>query len=198
MKFDELNQLLKRYYDVMEIPKEDKRKRVDLGLGLFDIFLYILLYIKTDIRLGNPESVDDYVETLDYRIRDILNEKDIPYDEEYIPKLSRDIVETSLRHPDDKYYFSEDRALLIAQNESNTVYNSIDFKTAKAQGKKYKTWLAIEDERTREAHAIVDTTRIPIDEMFSVGNDHMLFPHDFINGSPENLINCRCSCLYEN
>lgn len=196
MKFDELNQLLKRYYDVMEIPKEDKRKRVDLGLGLFDIFLYILLYIKTDIRLGNPESVDDYVETLDYRIRDILNEKDIPYDEEYIPKLSRDIVETSLRHPDDKYYFSEDRAVIITLNEANTIMNNVDFVSAKKSGKTHKQWITEKDERVRPWHEEVDDKKIPIDEMFHVGNDEMRFPHDYINGSPENLINCRCSCLY--
>lgn len=196
MKFDELNQLLKRYYDVMEIPKEDKRKRVDLGLGLFDIFLYILLYIKTDIRLGNPESVDDYVETLDYRIRDILNEKDIPYDEEYIPKLSRDIVETSLRHPDDKYYFSEDRAVIITLNEANTIMNNVDFVSAKKSGKTHKQWITEKDERVRPWHEEVDDKKIPIDEMFHVGNDEMRFPHDYI-ASPENTINCRCVCKYE-
>lgn len=196
MKFDELNQLLTRYYDVMEIPKEDKKKRVDLGLGLFELFLYILLYIKNDIKTDNPETVDDYVKSLDYRIRDVLEEKNLPYDEEYIPKLSQDIVETTLRHPDDKYYFSEDRALIITLNEANTIMNNVDFVSAKKQGKTYKRWITEKDERVRPWHEEVDETKIPIDEMFKVGNDELRFPHDYINGSPENLINCRCSCLY--
>ena len=196
MKFDELNQLLTRYYDVMEIPKEDKKKRVDLGMGLFELFLYILLYIKNDIKTDNPETVDDYVKSLDYRIRDVLEEKNLPYDEEYIPKLSQDIVETTLRHPDDKYYFSEDRALIITLNEANTIMNNVDFVSAKKQGKTYKRWVTEKDERVRPWHEEVDETKIPIDEMFKVGNDELRFPHDYINGSPENLINCRCSCLY--
>ena len=196
MKFDELHKLFTRYFEVMEIPKEDRKKRVDLALEFYDIFLYILLLIKTDLKYDRLEEPQGYMESLNYRIQDMLG--DLPYEEEYIPQLSKDVIETTFRHLDEEYYFSEDRTILISQNEANTVMNSIDYVSAKRSGKTRKTWITEKDNRVRPWHEEVDELTIPIDEMFQVGNDQMRFPHDYINGSPENLINCRCTCLYEN
>ena len=196
MKFDELHKLFTRYFEVMEIPKEDKKKRVDLALEFYDIFLYILLLIKTDLKYDRLEESQGYMESLNYRIQDMLG--DLPYEEEYIPQLSKDVIETTFRHLDDEYYFSEDRTILISQNEANTVMNNIDYVSAKRSGKTRKTWVTEKDNRVRLWHEEVDELTIPIDEMFQVGNDQMRFPHDYINGSPENLINCRCTCFYEN
>ena len=196
MKFDELHKLFTRYFEVMEIPKEDKKKRVDLALEFYDIFLYILLLIKTDLKYDRLEESQGYMESLNYRIQDMLG--DLPYEEEYIPQLSKDVIETTFRHLDDEYYFSEDRTILISQNEANTVMNNIDYVSAKRSGKTRKTWVTEKDNRVRPWHEEVDELTIPIDEMFQVGNDQMRFPHDYINGSPENLINCRCTCFYEN
>ena len=196
MKFDELHKLFTRYFEVMEIPKEDKKKRVDLALEFYDIFLYILLLIKTDLKYDRLEEPQGYMESLNYRMQDMLG--DLPYEEEYIPQLSKDVIETTFRHLDDEYYFSEDRTILISQNEANTVMNSIDYVSAKRSGKTRKTWVTEKDNRVRPWHEEVDELTIPIDEMFQVGNDQMRFPHDYINGSPENLINCRCTCFYEN
>lgn len=196
MKFDELHKLFTRYFEVMEIPKEDKKKRVDLALEYYDIFLYILLLIKTDLKYDRLEEPQGYMESLNYRIQDML--ADLPYEEEYIPQLSKDVIETTFRHLDEEYYFSEDRTILISQNEANTVMNNIDYVSAKRSGKTRKTWVTEKDNRVRPWHEEVDELTIPIDEMFQVGNDQMRFPHDYINGSPENLINCRCTCFYEN
>lgn len=196
MKFDELHKLFTRYFEVMEIPKEDKKKRVDLALEFYDIFLYILLLIKTDLKYDRLEEPQGYMESLNYRIQDMLG--DLPYEEEYIPQLSKDVIETTFRHLDEEYYFSEDRTILISQNEANTVMNNIDYVSAKRSGKTRKTWVTEKDNRVRPWHEEVDELTIPIDEMFQVGNDQMRFPHDYINGSPENLINCRCTCFYEN
>ena len=196
MKFDELHKLFTRYFEVMEIPKEDKKKRVDLALEFYDIFLYILLLIKTDLKYDRLEESQGYMESLNYRIQDML--ADLPYEEEYIPQLSKDVIETTFRHLDEEYYFSEDRTILISQNEANTVMNNIDYVSAKRSGKTRKTWVTEKDNRVRPWHEEVDELTIPIDEMFQVGNDQMRFPHDYINGSPENLINCRCTCFYEN
>lgn len=202
MKFDELNKLLTRYYDAMDISKEDKRKRVVLGLDLYDAFIYILLTIKADYKISeykedkiSPEKMEGYISSLDYRIRDILEDNDLPYEDDYIPQLSRDIVETTFRHLDDDYFFSDDRAVLITQNEANTIMNGVDFTNAKKQGKTHKQWIAELDDKTREAHFLVDGTFIPIDEKFHVGNDYMRYPHDY-TASAENVVNCRCSCIY--
>lgn len=196
MKFDELHKLFTMYFEVMEIPKEDKKKRVDLALEFYDIFLYILLLIKTDLKYDRLEEPQGYMESLNYRIQDML--ADLPYEEEYIPQLSKDVIETTFRHLDEEYYFSEERTILISQNEANTVMNNIDYVSAKRSGKTRKTWVTEKDNRVRPWHEEVDELTIPIDEMFQVGNDQMRFPHDYINGSPENLINCRCTCFYEN
>ena len=67
---------------------------------------------------------------------------------------------------------------------------------AKAHGYRFKVWMTEEDDKVRLWHEEVDQVQIPIDEMFEVGNDLMRFPHDYINGSAENLVNCRCVCQY--
>lgn len=194
MKFDELNRL-RRFFSTMEISEGEKEKRVSLGKLLYDAFFYVFLMMKTEVKVKGEIDKEYYKQSLDNRIRDAL--KDLPYDEEYIPKLTDDVIETTARHLDDEYYFSKERALLVAQNESNTVYNSFDYQTAKKSGKKYKRWQTEKDSRVRLAHEEVDDMKISIDEYFHVGKDNMLFPHDYLNGSAENLVNCRCTCIYE-
>lgn len=197
MKLDELNKLLTRYFDAMEISAEDKRKRIMLGLDLYDAFIYILLTIKADYRISDKVAPQEgYIESLNFRIKDVLNENNLPYEEEYIPQLSKDIVEATFRHLDEDYYFSEDRAVLITQNEANTIMNNADYVKAKSSGCKYKQWLTEGDGKVRDAHVMVDMMKIPIDEYFPVGGDNMRYPHDYMNGSAENLINCRCVCKY--
>ena len=200
MRFDELNQL-KRFFSTMDISEGEKKKRTDLAYLLYDAIYFTFALIKVEKEIEerdfttNALVVDQYRETLENRIEDAL--KGVPHEPDYVPRLVNDIIETTDRHPDDPYYLSQDRALLIAQNESNSAYNYSDYITAKKSGKQYKTWVAEVDDKTREWHLEVDGTKIPIDEMFTVGNDTMRYPHDFLNGSAENLVNCRCICLYE-
>lgn len=139
--------------------------------------------------------VDSYRQTLNNRLIDVFGDK--PYEPEYVSRLADEIIDTTTRHPDDDYYLSKERALLIGQNESNTAFNHIDYTEAKESGKRYKVWYAELDDRTREDHIEVDGTRIPIDEMFDVGGEQLRYPHDFMFGSAKNLVNCRCTCRYE-
>ena len=139
--------------------------------------------------------VDSYRQTLNNRLIDVFGDK--PYEPEYVSRLSDEIIDTTTRHPDDDYYLSKERALLIGQNESNTTFNHIDYTEAKESGKRYKVWYAELDDKTREDHIEVDGTRIPIEEMFDVGGEQLRYPHDYLNGSAKNLVNCRCTCRYE-
>lgn len=139
--------------------------------------------------------VDSYRQTLNNRLIDVFGDK--PYEPEYVSRLADEIIDTTTRHPDDDYYLSKERALLIGQNESNTTFNHIDYTEAMESGKRYKVWYAELDDRTREDHIEVDGTRIPIDEMFDVGGEQLRYPHDYLNGSAKNLVNCRCTCRYE-
>lgn len=211
-KFDELNQL-KRFFSTMEISEEEKNKRCDLAYFFYDAIWYTFMLFRAENDLarirneresiinGNNTVNFDIDEssfriTLQNRLEDALNHNDIPYEKEYINRLVDDITETTKRHPDDIYYLSKDRALVIAQNEANTVYNHADYESARQSGKQYKVWITEGDEKVREAHAEVDMMRIPIDEYFNVDGDTMRYPHDY-NASPQNIINCRCVCRYE-
>lgn len=139
----------------------------------------------------------------------MLDDAHLIYDEDYISNLSEEIVETTLRHIDEDedeeediedeledYYLSAKRAIIIAQNEANTVMNRVDFFNAQDNGKKYKVWVAELDDRTRPWHMIANGTKVPINEKFSVGGELMLYPHD-PSASAENTVNCRCACKYE-
>lgn len=196
-RYDELNKLFGAYFELMAISKEDKKKRVDCAFFFYDAVWYVLTMIRLENEKERLADKEDYRQSLEYRIIDKLDETDIPYDEEYIKNITEDIIDTTFRHIDDEddYFLSQDRAVLIAQNEANTVMNGVDFFNAKKSGKTHKQWIAEIDNRTREAHLLVDGTFIPIDEMFQVGNDLMRFPHDY-TASAENIVNCRCSCVY--
>lgn len=196
VKFDELNRL-KKYFSVMEIPQSEQDKRVSLGWLFYDAFLYVLLLMQTEYRVNKQIEKDFYVRAIEGRIRDILEDNNIPYDEDYVPKVAEDVIETTLRHQEEEYYYSQERALLIAQNEANTVMNSVDFQEAKLNGKTHKTWISEKDSKVRLWHEEVDSTTVKIDEPFHVGGDLLDYPHDYIHGSPENLINCRCTCRYD-
>lgn len=52
-------------------------------------------------------------------------------------------------------------------------------------------WVAVMDERTREAHVEADGQRQPTGGSFTVGGEQLRYPGDPL-GSPENVINCRC------
>lgn len=58
-----------------------------------------------------------------------------------------------------------------------------------------KTWLATPDDRTRETHLDADGQTVPMDAQFEVGDDLLDYPGD-PNGSDEEVINCRCTVIY--
>ncbi len=89
--------------------------------------------------------------------------------------------------------FSKSRARTIARTETHTAAGfgsnaqalNTDYKTT-------KTWVATEDERTREAHIDADGQTVGSDDAFDVGDEALYYPGD-PSGSPENIINCRCA-----
>ena len=200
MKFDELNQL-KRFFASMEISDDEKNKRCDFAYLLYGEIYYFFAIVNVEIELAKHKDIEinsiaeSHRRTFENRLEDVF--KDVPHEPDHIPRLVDDIVDTTNRHLGEEYYVSKDRALLIAQNESNSAYNYVDYDNAVKSGKQYKTWLTENDDRVRMNHAEVDGEKIPIDEMFTVGSDRMRYPHDYLNGSAGNLINCRCVCIYE-
>jgi len=57
-----------------------------------------------------------------------------------------------------------------------------------------KEWVTVLDGREREEHAQVDGQIVPRNKAFRVGGERLMYPRD-PHGSPENIINCRCTII---
>lgn len=95
----------------------------------------------------------------------------------------------------DGWFISPDRAVFNAENEANTVLNYKDYKEAKGN---FKTWITENDERVRPTHIPLEGEKIPIGDLFVVGEALMRFPKDleYAADYPEEIVNCRCSIKY--
>lgn len=58
-----------------------------------------------------------------------------------------------------------------------------------------KSWVAVRDEVTRNAHAVKSPTDfIGLDQAFEVGGESLMYPADrSLGATAKNIINCRCS-----
>ena len=99
---------------------------------------------------------------------------------------------------DSSYWLSFKRAEDIAKSEANTFLNYTDYLDAKESGKTKKTWLTMLDDKVRQTHNEVEGQTIGIDEMFTVGDSLMKFPHDLSESpNPSEVIGCRCAVEYK-
>lgn len=89
------------------------------------------------------------------------------------------------------------RATTIARTETHTAANYGSQEAAKATALELeREWAAVEDSRTRPSHAEADGQVVDMEEPFSVGGAVLQFPGD-PSGPPEEVINCRCTVLYQ-
>ena len=127
------------------------------------------------------DHVSDYLKELDPQIR----------------AKAKEIVDATFDHADDAYYTSEERASVIAANETNFIGNYRQLQVAKEQGRTLKKWVTMKDRKVRRTHELVDDKVIGIDEYFTVGRAKMLYPLDQSLGNhPEETVNCRCVVEY--
>ena len=97
--------------------------------------------------------------------------------------------------------FSPVRAETIARTETAAAVQTAQFEEmSNAQDelgvKMKKTWIATEDDRTRETHSEADGQQVRLDDKFAVGDALLDFPSD-PDGPPEEVINCRCAIGYD-
>lgn len=93
--------------------------------------------------------------------------------------------------------FGARRARTIARTETHAASQDAQFEVAQDSGLSFvKEWVAVTDDRTREDHAEANGQQVAMHETFKVGDDELLYPGD-PSGSPEEVINCRCVCVYE-
>jgi Phage Mu protein F like protein len=95
-------------------------------------------------------------------------------------------------------HLADTTALMQARTDLNGLANGASLQSVQALGDAApptKTWLATEDERTRETHSEADGQEVPIDQPFQVGDDLLMYPGD-PDGSDAEVINCRCTLVY--
>lgn len=197
-----------RFFAEMELSEEEKRRREDLANELLILFLLLFNEIEAERLIhGDLSNVDityfkemlyrQYCDKVDVYILLLLallgNTDEI---EEEIRQRTSFIVDTTLKF-EDEFYTSKDRAIMLAENETNYVGNYTDYHTAKYQGYRHKQWLTMRDEKVRISHVLVDGQTVGIDEYFRVGGYEMLYPMDTSRGAPpDETANCRCTIQY--
>lgn len=202
--FDELNIVQKKsmpyeeYFSGMDLTEEQKKERIRFSHEFEDVVLFIFSLVSVMISYDyiNTEYIKSELEKrYSETIRHYVNADD--YVDEYIRLFSDELVDTTLKHKDDEWFLSGDRAMLTAENEANTILNHSDFANAVQSGKTKKKWIDVRDRRERKSHLKVGGTVKPILEPFLVGDSLMLYPKDeTYSPSMEQTANCRCSIEY--
>lgn len=210
MAIDELNTIPKQksvssralpyeqYFGEMELTEEQKEERTKLAKDFEDmmLFLFALLAIVSEFSYENIQFVVNQVES---RYLSVLGEYMAldDYLNSYARQFAEDTVRTTTEHSSDAWYTSSDRAMYVAENESNTSFNYSEYRQAVEQGKTQKQWITMRDKRVRHTHAEVDGETVGIEEVFLVGTSMMLFPKDdSLGAAAKEIINCRCSVKY--
>lgn len=91
------------------------------------------------------------------------------------------------------------RANTIARTEATNAMNKAQVLALNSSGREWeKSWDAIRDDRTRDAHFAMDPELwIDLDEPFNVGGELLGYPGDITLGATAgNLINCRCNLRF--
>lgn len=206
LDFDELNRLVgytrsepfEDYFAPMKISDKQKQQRIDLAKDLDDIFEDLFIYMFEMARYGYSDYTDAYA--LAYsKYMEVIGNHVTPTDELILhgDELITSVLEVLYRHYDDPYYFSRDRARLIAENDANSIFNYDEFQDARINGYHLKTWNTIMDGHERDSHAEVNGVTIPIEEVFHLQGGDCYYPRsDELGMSDEEIVNCRCSLSY--
>lgn len=205
--FDEINDLsqsnilsIDDYFDeIEELTEEEREQRKNFAFDMEDILLFIFMLFLTmkDYNYINGEYIKSQLQS---RYLKLVRKYsvDIDFDvSEYVKQFSQDTVDTTLRNGDTPYFTSDDRAVLIAENESQNTFNRQDYLKAIKAGRTRKQWVDIRDKKERETHREVGGTVITIEDYFFVGNSLLLYPHDYsMKPEAKETVNCRCSIRY--
>lgn len=215
-KFDEFNSIKTKsvpyelYFEKMELTEEQKEKRIEFSKRMKEIIIFLLLLISAyreyNVEINIYKIKIEFINRFDLLIEEYLNNaklskiymnEAINYFNAYENEFIDSFLDTTIRNINDPFFLSKDRAVLISENEANTVINYIEFIKAVENGKKKKKWIDIKDNKERKTHAEVGGSVIPINEYFFVGDSMMLFPKDTSMGADlKEIANCRCSIKY--
>lgn len=200
-RFDELNILpIEEYFESMELSREEKEKRKQLAYAISGIMLFVFsLYgtMKEFKRISKQFIISQLVERYS---EEVLKHMAVDqYISGYISEFSKEVVETTIKHDGEEFFTSNERALLIGENEAMTMAGYSELQRAIKSGYTKKRWITEKDNKVRQTHREVDDLVLPIMTPFVVGNSLMMYAHDGItfNADVSELSNCRCVTVYE-
>lgn len=214
LKIDELNvnrkSSVKRaipyrtYFGEMDLTEEEKDKRIELAKVIEQVFLFLFTVLAVEKAVENEIDAEYYNDMVFRRFVLAVSEQgyDItPELEQYIKEMSKAIVEETVKpangKTNDPYLTSEDRAMFIAENESNAIRNYLQLEEAIKKGYRRKRWITKHDRKVRHTHELADGETIGIYDMFEIGDSLMMFPKDNMQGADaKEIVNCRCVCKY--
>ena len=211
LSFDELNKLYEEEHDLrsmpfrqffgeMDLSREQKEKRIQAARDIqrfTKIALMSMYYMRQEGAYDYDYAASEMVKSYNSLIDRLAIPLTAYFLAMHVEDTVAEITSATINHPDDPYFFSNDRATLIAENEANAIYGDSEYADAILTGKTQKTWHAIIDKRTRETHAEVNGTTLPIDIPFEVGDSLLQYPLDTsLGASAEEIVNCRCSASY--
>lgn len=203
------------YFDPMRISEGRKENRRDLAHDLEDIVSGLLVDAFYAEKYGTVLSFDEINQLSQEKVRAESREDPIvrtreeyidaveeyfPVDEDVMGHIDEVLIgamAVQLRHRDDPWYYSQDRARAIAENDSNALWNDEELKDAYDSGYRYKTWVTTMDGRERNSHAEVNGVTIELEELFELQGGYMAFPMDeTYDPDPSEVCGCRCSLEY--
>lgn len=198
------------YFDEIEdLDEGQKEIRKELANEYKDILELILMMILAELKVGN--TVDDiYYKTLaKSRMMNVVDDllPNITIEiysqiENYIGNNIELVIDSTLRHTEEAYFFSEARVTSIAVDDAMGTMNLDELDEAIQAGYKYKKWITMHDKKVRETHEKVDEDIVEINEPFKVGRCLMQAPMVFDSESeyrdPKEVVNCRCVLVYTN
>lgn len=206
LKQDELNQIAipyEQYFGEMGLSQSEIDRRIALAEALDDVFIMYFLLIESDRTLGRELDVNYYVDYITRNYEDVLVKFGIDTESKYpalpahIKQAADEVVKQNKEKPDDAWYTSDDRAMVIAENETNAICEYTEFQDAVDSGKTKKTWNTMVDFRVRHTHMELEGKTIPIMDRFVVGKYEMYQPKDTSLGAGmEEIAGCRCWCTY--
>ena len=208
MKMDQLNNPIEvvvdkrnvtpiaEYFQEMYLSDSEIEEREELANKILIIVSAILTIIKANEVLKKEHDIESYKDYISNKLQTLFDSVfgDGSY-QDIIFKFSNEFVDNTMKHLNDPYFTSEERAIVNAEQQSNAVYNRKQFEDAKKDGKTKKKWVTMHDKRVRKAHDEADGQEVDIDKPFEVGGEELDFPCDPF-ATAKNVVNCRCVCLY--
>jgi len=206
MAFDELNIIqytneeveafLDEYFEPMFLPHSELEKRKDAAREFREVLLFILLAVVVEDNLGSIDWDNLRLQMVN-QFGDVVRKysRDDDFTQYFIEKAADDFIEVSRKHIGEDKWFSDERALPDAANYANMTVGYDDWQEAIESGKTKKMWVSQRDGRVRHTHRIADGQTVPINGYFTVGNSMLAYPTD-PEGSPEEVVNCRCRVSY--